>query len=217
MMPIQSNLRRKKIQVNSYRGKAISGKFATILPQHRKKNEVLFSQFLSRYTRWMKSRKKSQMGFSLKTKPKRKRIHSHLFSYSQGEKKRFFLSRIRYPEVIIRSNYGNSIITILDPFGRVVRSFSCGHLGFKKAKRSSYYASLQLGFFVGNFIKKTFFIGKRPPRSKFILRVRGFGFGRKAALKGLRSRLRRRKCFFSLIFDSGVPHNGCRVRKKKRK
>jgi ribosomal protein S11 len=99
----------------------------------------------------------------------------------------------------------------------VIRSFSCGHLGFKKAKRSSYYASLQLGFFVGNFIKKTFLIGKKPPRSKFLLRVRGFGFGKKAALKGLRSRLRRRRCFLSLIFDAGVPHNGCRVRKKKRK
>jgi ribosomal protein S11 len=213
---LKNNFKRKEIQTRNSGRKTNIGLLEARRAKNKKKKEVLFSQFLSRYTQWMKSRKKLlQTGFSFK--PKRKRTPSHLFSFSQKEKKTFFLSRIRYPEIIIRSNYGNSIITILNPFGKVIRSFSCGHLGFKKAKRSSYYASLQLGFFVGNFIKKTFLVGKKPPRSKFLLRVRGFGFGKKAALKGLRSRLRRRRCFLSLIFDAGVPHNGCRVRKKKRK
>nr|YP_009370725.1 ribosomal protein S11 [Eukaryota sp. BB2]AQL10431.1 ribosomal protein S11 [Eukaryota sp. BB2] len=121
------------------------------------------------------------------------------------------LGRPRVPTVVVRSTYSNTLVTLLDRNLRVRQSWSCGRIGFKKAKKSTYYASNQLGVKIGKLLRED----KR--WAKFFLILRGIGYGKKAVLKGLRQSLRLRTTLYGYIQDVSLPHNGCRSRKRKRR
>lgn len=147
---------------------------------------------------------------------KNRRLRSNVGSGTVRVRNRIHFKKAdkRLPQITIRSNFSNTLITIADPLGQVVRTFTCGQLGFTKSKRSTYYASLQLGTRAATYLMQ------ESELKAFVLRVRGFGFGRKAALRGFRRCLALnglKHFIYKCFFDYSVPHNGCRVRKYKRR
>jgi small subunit ribosomal protein S11 len=108
--------------------------------------------------------------------------------------------------ILILSTSHNSIITVTNLKGNVIFTYSTGHLGIKGSKRSSSYASQNLGFFIG---KKLTTLGLK----YLYVKINGFGPGRSSILKGLYfSRLK-----ILYVFDiTKVSFNGCRQSKKRR-
>jgi ribosomal protein S11 len=127
------------------------------------------------------------------------------------EKKSMVDSRLLYYQIVIRSSLSNCIVTIVNPHGNVVRSFSCGSIGFLKAKRSTYYAAQQVGIQVATYMKQQLKI------RRYNILVRGIGYARKAVLKGFRQTVRLYKTVRTYKYDFSIPHNGCRSSKKKRR
>lgn len=111
--------------------------------------------------------------------------------------------RIRY-FVSIRSTLNNTLLVLTDRQGLILAWTSAGSVGFKGARRASSYAAQQAGLRLAS---------KCRPMSSISVRLKGFGPGRDAALKGLKLGGVR----ISKIEDrTSVPHNGCRPPKKRR-
>jgi ribosomal protein S11 len=128
-------------------------------------------------------------------------------------KKKRILSRNKkdYHKVIINSSLSNCIITIVDSQNNVIRSFSCGSIGFSKAKRSTYYAAVQTGVQAATYMKQQLKL------RHYNILIRGFGYAKKAALKGFRQLIKFHKVVNNYMYDFSIPHNGCRPSKKKRR
>lgn len=103
----------------------------------------------------------------------------------------------------------NSIITATDVHGNTLTSSSGGIAGFKGAKRGTAYAALRALHLVFTGLTKL----NIPTTSSFIVKLRGFGKGRSAILKGLNSSP---FLITKLIDDTPITHNGCRPPKKRR-
>ncbi len=106
----------------------------------------------------------------------------------------------------ISASYNNTIVTIADPEGNPVAWSSGGTIGYKGSKKGTPYAA-QLA--AADAAKKAQGMGM----SAVDVIVRGTGSGREQAIRALQaSGLDVR----SIMDDTPVPHNGCRLRKKKR-
>lgn len=116
--------------------------------------------------------------------------------------------------LFIKSTYSNCFVSLFTSNGELRKLLTCGKIGYLKAKRSSYYAAVQAGTSMGQFLKQL-----KLKRGSLHVVVKGFGFGKKAVLKGLKKIEKR--FFYNVVssYTSYVshPHNGCRPRKKKRR
>lgn len=108
--------------------------------------------------------------------------------------------------IYILCTSNNTLITVSDLKGRVLFSCSNGWLGMKGAKRSTSYASQNLGYFVG---KKLNVLGY-----KYVyVKVKGLGFSRFSCLKGIHYSGLKILCVLDITTFS---FNGCKRPKKRR-
>ena len=108
--------------------------------------------------------------------------------------------------ISIKCTSNNTLITAMNFKGSVIFSCSNGFLGIKGSKRSSLYASQNLGYFVG---KKLHFLGFKYTYVK----LKGLGFGRFTCLKGIYySGLR----ILYISDTTKFAYNGCKKPKARR-
>lgn len=106
----------------------------------------------------------------------------------------------------IHATENNTILTLTDSQGNTKAWASSGTAGFRSAKKSTPYAAQHAGEVLGKKALSFSF-------SSFLIRMKGVGFGKEAAVRGLRSG----GVVCGRIEDvTRVPHNGCRPPKKRR-
>jgi len=108
--------------------------------------------------------------------------------------------------VTVKASFNNTIISITDSRGNVVSWSSPGHVGFKGSRKSTPFAA-QLAS--EDAAKKAFDLGMR----RVDVRVKGAGTGRESAVRALKSAGLE---VLTIRDVTGVPHNGCRPKKKRR-
>ncbi len=109
-------------------------------------------------------------------------------------------------KAFIHASYNNTIITITDMAGNTVAWSSAGSIGYKGSKKGTPYAA-QLA--AADATRKAQNMGL----SQVDIVIRGTGSGREQAIRSIQSTGVNVR---SIIDDTPVPHNGCRLRKRKR-
>lgn len=109
-------------------------------------------------------------------------------------------------QIHIQTTLNNTIITLTDTKGNAKFSASGGSLGFKNSKKSTTYASQMVAEYLG---KQCIHLGIQYVEVKF----KGIGFGKESSLRGLQAA----GLSITKIEDvTSLPHNGCRLPKKRR-
>jgi len=108
--------------------------------------------------------------------------------------------------VHIRSSFNNTIITITDRSGAVLAWASPGTMGFKGSRKSTPFAAQQAA---SNVAREVLEMGMR----KVEAWIKGRGAGREAAIRSLRAA----GLEVTSVKDcTPVPHNGVRLKKRRR-
>lgn len=124
----------------------------------------------------------------------------------KGKAKKKIKRTVQRGVVHISATFNNTIITITDPEGNVLAWASAGSTGFKGSRKSTPFAA-QLAAEAA--AKKAQQFGMK---SVDVL-VKGPGSGRETAIRTLQAN----GLEVSSIKDvTPVPHNGCRLKKKRR-
>jgi len=106
----------------------------------------------------------------------------------------------------VNASFNNTIVSITDGRGNVVSWSSPGNVGFKGSRKSTPFAA-QLASETA--ARKAFDLGMR----RVDVRIRGAGAGRESAVRAIKNV----GIEVMTIRDvTGVPHNGCRPKKKRR-
>ncbi|HSQ42095.1 MAG TPA: 30S ribosomal protein S11 [Fibrobacteraceae bacterium] len=106
----------------------------------------------------------------------------------------------------VYASFNNTIVSIADGRGNVVSWSSPGNVGFKGSRKSTPFAA-QLAS--ESAARKAFDMGVR----KVDVRIRGAGAGRESAVRAIKNV----GIEVMTIRDvTGIPHNGCRPKKKRR-
>jgi small subunit ribosomal protein S11 len=109
-------------------------------------------------------------------------------------------------KAFIHASYNNTIITITDPTGNTVTWSSSGSIGYKGSKKGTPYAA-QLA--AADATRKAQNMGL----STLDIVIRGTGSGREQAIRSIQATGVNVR---SIIDDTPSPHNGCRLRKRRR-
>ncbi len=109
-------------------------------------------------------------------------------------------------KAFIHASYNNTIITITDLDGNTVAWSSAGHIGYKGSKKGTPYAA-QLA--AADATRKAQNMGL----SQLDIVIRGTGSGREQAIRSIQATGVNVR---TIIDDTPTPHNGCRLRKRKR-
>jgi len=108
--------------------------------------------------------------------------------------------------VYIQTTFNNTIITVTDPQGNVMRWGSAGAAGFKGTRKSTPFAAQMAA---EDVVRKA----KEQGMRKVQVYIKGPGAGRESALRSLQIA----GLTITLIRDvTPVPHNGCRPPKRRR-
>jgi len=121
-------------------------------------------------------------------------------------KKKKVKKDIGYGLANVQSTFNNTIISISDRDGNVVCWASSGTAGFKGARKGTPFAAQLAAREVAGKAKE---FGVR----YVDVRVKGPGAGRESAIRALQSDGLEIK---SIRDVTPIPHNGCRVRKRRR-
>jgi small subunit ribosomal protein S11 len=113
---------------------------------------------------------------------------------------------IGYGTAFVTSTFNNTIISISDQQGNVVCWASSGTAGFKGARKGTPFAAQLAAKDAANKAKD---YGVR----YIDVRVKGPGAGRESAIRAIQSTGMEIK---SIRDVTPIPHNGCRVRKRRR-
>ena len=106
----------------------------------------------------------------------------------------------------IHASYNNTIITVAEPNGDVISWASAGASGFKGARKATPYAA-QIA--AENAIQKAQIYGFERAH----IYIKGVGSGREQAMRGITAN---NVELLSITDITGMPHNGCRKKKKRR-
>jgi small subunit ribosomal protein S11 len=106
----------------------------------------------------------------------------------------------------VNASFNNTIVSITDARGNVVAWGSPGNSGFKGSRKSTPFAA-QLA--AETAAHKAVDLGMR----KVDVRVKGAGGGRESAVRALKNAGLE---VLTIRDVTGVPHNGCRPKKKRR-
>jgi len=106
----------------------------------------------------------------------------------------------------VRATFNNTIVSVCDSRGNVIAWGTPGKAGFKGSRKSTPYAA-QLA--AEDAARAAFEMGLR----KVEVTVKGAGAGRESAVRALKNAGLE---VLSIRDITGVPHNGCRPRKKRR-
>ncbi len=110
--------------------------------------------------------------------------------------------------VSVQATFNNTIITIADLEGNTLAQGSPAKVGFKGSKKSTAFAATKAATDVA------FEVVKKYGFKEAKVYVCGAGAGRNAAIKGLDAAGIR---LTTLVDRTGLPHNGCRPKKRPRK
>jgi len=121
-------------------------------------------------------------------------------------KKKKIKREVSYGVVHIQSTFNNTIITIADQQGSTICWASSGTSGFKGARKGTPFAAQLAAKDVA---------GKaRESGVRYVdVRVKGPGAGRESSIRALQAAGQEIK---SIRDVTPIPHNGCRVRRKRR-
>lgn len=123
----------------------------------------------------------------------------------KGKKKKISLTSTS-GSAYIQATFNNTIISITDARGNVIAWSSAGQVGFSGSRKSTAYAA-QLA--AEKAAKTAMDAGLKEVR----VNVSGPGSGRESAIRSLQAA----GLDVSVIKDTtGIPHNGCRPRKRRR-
>lgn len=106
----------------------------------------------------------------------------------------------------IKSTFNNTIISITDPSGAVLAWASSGQVGFKGSRKSTPFAAQVAAEAATKVVMD---MGVR--RADVL--VKGAGSGREAAVRSIKAA---GLDILSIKDVTGIPHNGCRPRKRRR-
>lgn len=106
----------------------------------------------------------------------------------------------------VKATFNNTIITISDNNGNVVSWGSAGRAGIKGSRKSTPFAAQLAGEIAA---KKAMEMGMR----RLDVIVKGAGPGRESAVRSLKNAGME---VMSIKDLTGIPHNGCRPKKKRR-
>lgn len=109
-------------------------------------------------------------------------------------------------KVSVMASFNNTIITITDSRGNVVCWGTPGKAGFKGSRKSTPFAA-QLA--ADGAAREALGMGMK----KVEVRVKGAGAGRESAVRALKAA---GLDILSIRDATGIPHNGCRPKKKRR-
>jgi small subunit ribosomal protein S11 len=106
----------------------------------------------------------------------------------------------------VRATFNNTIVSISDARGNVVAWGSPGKAGFKGSRKSTPFAAQVAAEAAAQVAYE---MGMR----KLDVRVKGAGAGRESAVRALKAA---GMDILSIKDVTGVPHNGCRPKKRRR-
>ena len=106
----------------------------------------------------------------------------------------------------VNATFNNTIVSITDARGNVVAWGSPGNAGFKGSRKSTPFAAQLAAEAAAH---KAIDLGMR----KVDVRVKGAGGGRESAVRALKNAGLE---VLSIRDVTGIPHNGCRPKKKRR-
>ena len=106
----------------------------------------------------------------------------------------------------IYASFNNTIISITDSKGNLVSSNSPGRSGYKGSKKSTPYAA-QVAAEAAAL--QAFGLGMR----KVMVRIKGAGPARESAVRAIKNAGLE---VLQILDVTGIPHNGCRPKKKRR-
>jgi small subunit ribosomal protein S11 len=109
-------------------------------------------------------------------------------------------------KAFIQASYNNTIVTITDMAGNTVAWSSSGSIGYKGSKKGTPYAA-QLA--AADATRKAQNMGL----SQLDIVIRGTGSGREQAIRSIQGTGVNVR---TIIDDTPTPHNGCRLRKRRR-
>ncbi|MEA3396957.1 MAG: 30S ribosomal protein S11 [Chloroflexota bacterium] len=109
--------------------------------------------------------------------------------------------------VYIHTTFNNTIVTVTDPEGSVLRWKSAGVVGFRGSRKSTPFAARLAAERV---VKETMNNDGMQEADVF---VKGAGPGREASLRAIAATGMRVR---SIVDMTPIPHNGCRPPKKRR-
>jgi len=124
----------------------------------------------------------------------------------KATKKKRIKRNIPEGKAYIHASYNNTIITVTDLDGNTVAWSSSGLIGYKGSKKGTPYAA-QLA--AADATRKAQNFGM----TQLDIILRGTGTGREQAIRSIQATGINVR---SIIDDTPVPHNGCRLRKRKR-
>ena len=112
---------------------------------------------------------------------------------------------VKEGKIYIKAGYNNTLLTATDNDGNVIARSSAGASGFKGTKKSTPYAAQVAAEKLAEIVSPF-------GLEKVSVFVNGIGPGREQGIRGLAKTFE-----IDLIVDStGVAHNGCRTRKRRR-
>ncbi len=106
----------------------------------------------------------------------------------------------------VKATFNNTIVSISDVRGNVVSWGSPGKVGFKGSRKSTPFAAQVAAESAATVAME---MGMR----KLDVRVKGAGAGRESAIRALKAA---GMDILSIKDVTGVPHNGCRPKKRRR-
>jgi len=109
--------------------------------------------------------------------------------------------------VHIKATFNNTLVTVSDPDGGVICQDSGGSVGFKGSRKSTPYAAQMAGEKAGKDAVERF------KMKNVQVKVKGPGPGRESAIRALNAAGLN---IVSIEDTTGIPHNGCRAKKKRR-
>ena len=108
--------------------------------------------------------------------------------------------------VHIKATFNNTMVTITDPNGETLCWDSAGTVGFKGSRKSTPFAATRASERCANKVKR---MGMREVE----VHVRGPGPCRESAITALQANGLK---VVAIEDHTGIPHNGCRPRKRRR-
>ncbi len=108
--------------------------------------------------------------------------------------------------IYVFSSYNNTIITLTDHKGDVIKWASAGSIGFKGTKKATPFAASKVA-------EAIVIAAKKFGIEKVKVLVKGIGSGRESALRSVATH----GLTITTITDiTPIPHNGCRAKKTRR-
>jgi small subunit ribosomal protein S11 len=112
--------------------------------------------------------------------------------------------------VHINATFNNTIITVTDTQGATISWGSAGHVGFKGSRKSTPYAGQMSA-------EKAMNEAVKYGIKTLTIEVKGVGAGRESALRAVGTVAEQNQIAVTAVKDvTPVPHNGCRMPKRRR-